>query len=347
MRGTLIGISGKTNSGKTTLAISMAKNALLNGWLVSGNDSFKAGFSYPTLADCPLDDDHDFDVGLKLAIFDDADRMGETLNPLVERLREQGTHVVTITHGPSDKPVVSITGQLDVFLMRALFGSTFGGSKRHDAGGDPLDGWRPVGMPVHECGALRVDATGDPIDIQCASPEEMESILANLCCLHLNMGGDDAASVLYDVARKVGVRVVIAKSDCSGLDRASADEADLIISNTRVRFHMDLGGDDVPQAGDSVSAADAKPNDERVTSSFHHGGAIGVLAMRLKAAGYIPGQTYEQCCNMALWHPGMAKVMEDIDNKVLFGVVMGVIAQNDLKHHEIVWGKTRDGMLTR
>lgn len=74
---------------------------------------------------------------------------------------------------------------------------------------------------------------------------------------------------------------------------------------------------------------------------------VGMLAMRMKAAGYIPGQTYEQCRNMALRHPGMAKVMDDIENKVLFEVVMGVIAQYDLLHHEVVWEKTRDGMSVR
>ncbi|ACK80944.1 hypothetical protein RU820_05155 [Acidithiobacillus ferrooxidans] len=98
MCGVLINISGKTNSGKTTLALTIAKNAARSGLL--------------------------------LTIFDDADRVGETLNPLVERLLEQGTHVVTITHGASDQPVVSIAGQPGDFLMRALFGDALAPGNR-------------------------------------------------------------------------------------------------------------------------------------------------------------------------------------------------------------------------
>ena len=98
MCGALINISGKTNSGKTTLALAIAKNAAHSGLL--------------------------------LTIFDDADHMGETLEPLVIKLLKQGTHVVIITHGPSDKPAVFITGQPDAFLMRALFGDGLVGAPR-------------------------------------------------------------------------------------------------------------------------------------------------------------------------------------------------------------------------
>lgn len=121
MCGALINISGKTNSGKTTLALTIAKNAAHQGFL--------------------------------LTIFDDADHMGETLEPLVKKLLEQGTHVVTITHGTSDNPVVSITGQPDAFLMRALFG-------------DGLVG-------------VKVFAKSDCGNLADASPEEAETILSN------------------------------------------------------------------------------------------------------------------------------------------------------------------------
>ena len=134
MCGALINISGKTNSGKTTLALAIAKNAAHSGLL--------------------------------LTIFDDADHMGETLEPLVIKLLKQGTHVVIITHGPSDKPAVFITGQPDAFLMRALFG-------------DGLVGFK-------------VFAKSDCGNLADASPEEAESILSNTSCRASFLGFRDA-----------------------------------------------------------------------------------------------------------------------------------------------------------
>lgn len=329
MRGTLINISGKTNSGKTTLAIAMAKSAILNGWMVNGNESFKTGFPYPTLDDSPLDDDHDFDVELKLAIFDDADRMGETLHPLVERLRKQGTHVVTITHGHDDQPVVSITGQPDVFLMRALFGSACI-HHRHSAGHVP-----------------RIEdsvSAGDDVE----SPYYV--IFDDFAFFPLPSKGHQASQApRRDArkARKLGVCMVFAKSDISGLKRASPEEVENIVRNlanaqTRVHLNVDEHDEAAMRAAGSVSAGDAKSYGERVTSTIHNHRVSDTLAKRLKSAGYIPGQTYEQCCNMALWHPEMASVMETINNKGLFYLVTKCMPQPGL-HHEVVLGKTGIG----
>ena len=55
MRGTEINISGRTNCGKSTLANTMAKNAILNGWKVAGNEPFRREFPYLTLDNGPLD----------------------------------------------------------------------------------------------------------------------------------------------------------------------------------------------------------------------------------------------------------------------------------------------------
>ena len=86
------------------------------------------------------------------------------------------------------------------------------------------------------------------------------------------------------------------------------------------------------------------PVGEQVTTTFHDNRVFSTLGKRLKSAGYIPGQTYEQCRNMALWHPGMAHVMESVSDEGLFGLVTGCIAQSDLLHHEVVLGKSHDGM---
>ncbi len=160
MSGSLINIGGRTNSGKTTLAVTMAKNAILNGWMVAGNESFRKAFPYPTLTDAGVDDDeHDFDVNLKLAIFDDAERMNATLEPLIQRLLAYGTHVVTVTHAPSDRPVVSIVGQPDVFLIRVLLGDD-----------------------LTACRALKDSFKSDQSHFVAASPEEAERILSNTSC---------------------------------------------------------------------------------------------------------------------------------------------------------------------
>ncbi|MDA8153484.1 MAG: hypothetical protein M0003_12400 [Acidithiobacillus sp.] len=68
------------------------------------------------------------------------------------------------------------------------------------------------------------------------------------------------------------------------------------------------------------------------------------LARKLKAAGYIPGQSYEQCRNMALWHPGMADVMRSINSQALFSLVTQLLAEPNQIHHRVVLGKTGNGM---
>jgi hypothetical protein len=192
MRGTLINISGKTNSGKTTLALAIAKNAAHSGLL--------------------------------LTIFDDADRMGKTLEPVVKKLLEQGAHVVTITHGHSVRPAVSITEQPDAFLTRALFGNGLVGFKVLDKSG-----------------------AGDFVDV---SSEEAEEILSN------------AADRIIHLAVSAGA----------------------VTSET--------------------------PPSERLISA--------IIAEAFCAAGYIPGQTYEQAVEMAKWHPGMAEFMRDFPGEQAF-----------------------------
>ena len=120
-------------------------------------------------------------------------------------------------------------------------------------------------------------------------------------------------------------------------------------------------------------AGDAKPErGEQVTTNFHDDSVLTLFAKRLKSAGYIYGQTYGQCRNMALWHPGMAQAMESIGDEGLFALITGCIAQSDLHdcqssavkvkgtaagegtpwilsgdgllHHHVVQGKSGDGM---
>lgn len=148
-------------------------------------------------------------------------------------------------------------------------------------------------------------------------------------------------------ARKLGVCMVFAKSDISGLKRASPEEVENIVRNlanaqTRVHLNVDEHDEAAMRAAGSVSAGDAKSYGERVTSTIHNHRVSDTLAKRLKSAGYIPGQTYEQCCNMALWHPEMASVMETINNKGLFYLVTKCMPQPGL-HHEVVLGKTGIG----
>ena len=202
--GTLINIGGKTNSGNTTLAVTMAEKAILNGWMVAGNESFRKVFPYPTLADVPLDDEHDFDVNLRLAIFDDAER-DTTLEPMIQRLLANGTHVVTVTRAPYDRPVVSIVGQ---------------------------------------------------------------------------MGAEEVSPEVIEICRLLGVELLLA-----------------------------------PGHGGFVFAGDPASNE---ASPGHETSGTGgksmwhALSRSLLAAGYIKGQTYEQCLEMAKWHPAMHAFMKSM-----------------------------------
>ena len=68
----------------------------------------------------------------------------------------------------------------------------------------------------------------------------------------------------------------------------------------------------------------------------------------LREAGYIPGQTYAQCVEMAKWHPGMSTLLKTIDDKQ-FGYAVAVLAEKsikpaDLLTHNVVLGRTRDGL---
>jgi hypothetical protein len=49
---------------------------------------------------------------------------------------------------------------------------------------------------------------------------------------------DIQAKALYEVARKLGVRVVLAKSDTSGLEVASEKEAEQIMAKTAIHVHL-------------------------------------------------------------------------------------------------------------
>jgi hypothetical protein len=318
MSGKLINIGGKTNSGKSSLAVTMAKNAILNGWMVAGNESFRKAFPYPTLADVPLDDEHDFDVNLRLAIFDDAER-GATLKPVIQRLLAYGTHVVTVTQAPYDHPVVSIAGQM---------------------------GAEEVSLEVIEICRL--------LGVKLLLPPETPGS-EGACCGKCRI-----------------------ESDLSGRQQASPEEAEQILGNTAMNKLISRSCPSAWRVGVESSqsaghAGDAKPErGEQVTTTVHDNSVLTLLAKRLNAAGYIFGQTYAQCRSMALWHPGMAVVMESITDKGLFSLVTGCIAQSDLHdcqssaakvkgtaagegtpwilcgdgllHHHAVQGKSGDGM---
>ena len=302
----------------------MAKNAILNGWMVAGNESFRKAFPYPTLADVPLDDEHDFDVNLRLAIFDDAER-GATLKPVIQRLLAYGTHVVTVTQAPSDRPVVSIVGQMGA----------------EEVSPEAIEICRLLGVEL----LLPPETSGSK----------------GACCWKCRM-----------------------ESDLSGRQQASPEEAEKILDNIAVKIRLNMNKlvsrscpsawrVGVESSQPAEHARNAKPEcDEQVATTFHDNPALAPLAKRLKSAGYIIGQTYAQCRNMALWHPGMALVMESIGDEGLFALITGCIAQSDshdcqsfsakgecpavdggtpwtsdddgsLTHH-VVLGKSRDGM---
>ncbi|MHB1882216.1 MAG: hypothetical protein ACYCPA_08505 [Acidithiobacillus sp.] len=139
---------------------------------------------------------------------------------------------------------------------------------------------------------------------------------------------EKAAHALYEVGRKLGVRMVFATSDMGGLKNASPEEAEQILANAAIKIRLGRDG--------SVFEANARA---------------------LLAAGYIKGQTYEQCLEMAKWHPAMHAFMKLMgedgsdSQKQQFGYAWAHLQdekrtanwQSDL-HHEVVSGKSRDGM---
>lgn len=139
---------------------------------------------------------------------------------------------------------------------------------------------------------------------------------------------ENTAHTLYEAGRKLGVRVVLTTSDMGGLKNASAEEAEQILANTAIKIRLGKNG--------SVFESNTRA---------------------LLAAGYIKGQTYEQCLEMAKWHPAMHAFMKSMgedgsdSQKQQFGYAWMYLQdekraanwQHDL-HHEVVMGKSRDGM---
>ncbi|MBU2769136.1 hypothetical protein HAP94_23990 [Acidithiobacillus ferrivorans] len=153
--------------------------------------------------------------------------------------------------------------------------------------------------------------------------------------------------------------------DLANPKNASSEEVEKILSNTATRICFvakDRGGvsdEDLPRVLAAVNAAVG-------TSENHEDGVINDTNKKLLASGYIPGQTYEQCLEMAKWHPGMAEVMKDIPDGQTFELVKKVIARaigmgclirttdgsaaarkgapwmigGDLMHHRVVLGKS-------
>jgi hypothetical protein len=144
--------------------------------------------------------------------------------------------------------------------------------------------------------------------------------------------------------------------DLSGLKIASPEEAEKILSNAGIRIFAaeDRGGisvEDLPRVLAAVSAA-------AVPSENQEGDVISDTNKKLLASGYIPGQNYEQCLEMAKWHPGMAEVMKDIPDGQTFGLVKMAFARatacacesspnEGLLRHGVVLGKTTDAMKDR
>lgn len=164
-----------------------------------------------------------------------------------------------------------------------------------------------------------------------ATPEAIETCRMMGVELLLSPGEphmNNAAHALYEVGRKLGARVVFATSDMDGLKNASTEEAEQILANAAIKIRLGKGG--------SVFEANARA---------------------LLAAGYIKGQTYEQCLEMAKWHPAMHAFMKSMgedgsdSQKQQFGYAWMYLQdgkraanwQHDL-HHEVVLGKSRDGM---
>ena len=85
------------------------------------------------------------------------------------------------------------------------------------------------------------------------------------------------------------------ETDLSGLQQASPEEAEQIIGNTSIRMRLQY------PSGDAESALPEAPE---------FGSIFEANAHALLAAGYIHGQTYEQCLEMAKWHPGMQAFMK-------------------------------------
>ncbi|MHB1642055.1 MAG: hypothetical protein ACYCS8_05270 [Acidithiobacillus sp.] len=287
MRGTLINISGKPNSGRTTLALTIAKNATQSG--------------------------------LSLAIFANADSV-EILEPLVERLREKGTHVVTVTRGPSVQPVVSITGQPDEFLMRALFGE---------------DLVRFQAFAKNGCGNL-----GD------ASPEEAESILSNTS-LRTSLHGEDRQSATDKVEhchagshsfRNQGTKLIEA-GYVPGMEYRHALEMGKWHPEME-RFLADLSG----RVGDPAHQ-----------EAFNHAKSLAALGLAYKA-GKLSGEgkvCLGQCS--AGEPPAMATDADGLHSPAfgttIFGkrpipmpFVTGLFHKEDALGHSVTWGRTADGM---
>jgi hypothetical protein len=168
---------------------------------------------------------------------------------------------------------------------------------------------------------------------------------------------EEATPEAIESCRLLGVELLLApgkpagrkpnkRCDCggcqSGFERASPEEAEKILGNTRIKILLNPDGrGGFMYAGDPASngAPSKKPYfiilDEFAcfpfTDMLFHTFATGstrqgmseapetsdadgnsvwhVLSRPLVEAGYIPGQSYEQCLEMAKWHPGMAEFM--------------------------------------
>ena len=103
---------------------------------------------------------------------------------------------------------------------------------------------------------------------------------------------DELASILH-AARSMGVTVMMAQSDLSGVRAVSREEAEAVIGNAAVRIRS---------TDDKLSDTADGAGQPACIGAQH---IFSDAAQRLLDAGYLRGQTYEQCLEMAKWHPGM------------------------------------------
>jgi hypothetical protein len=186
---------------------------------------------------------------------------------------------------------------------------------------------------------------------------DAENLQRILRCDPPRIQAEEATPEAIGICRMMGVELLLApgkpvssptdkRCDCggcqSGFERASPEEAEKILGNTRIKIRLNPDGrGGFMHAGDPASnGAPSKkpyfvildelacfPFPDMLFHSFTTGctrhetsaspedpgtdrnGVFGIIAKELAKAGYIPGQTYEQCLEMAKWHPVMAEFM--------------------------------------
>jgi len=122
---------------------------------------------------------------------------------------------------------------------------------------------------------------------------------------------DIYADRLHELARKVGIRVVLAKSDTSGIEAASAKEAERILANTAVHVCSEKIDSEPRRRGRPRKHPDTKAAQAAASRAYRARKKFFMDAGRelFAAAEHIKGKSYEECMEIAKRNPSVRAFM--------------------------------------